>query len=141
MEHSKIEYEKLTTGYEFPPSGFTLDSTVVEAYLKAVEDNNPLYAENRIVPPMAVVALAMAAMSQSLLLPPGTVHVSQELGFNRTVNIGETLTSYASVNRKVARGKFHMLSIGIKVENQKQETVITGETGFILPFDAAEQKK
>ena len=133
MIQQRIEYEKLTTGYEFTPTSFKLDSKVVMAYLKAVEDNNRIYEEAKIVPPMAIAALAMAAMSTRLVLPPGAIHVSQEVAFINTANIDEMLISYAKVNRKVERGKFHMLTIGINVENQEKTTVITGETSFILP--------
>jgi acyl dehydratase len=66
-------------------------------------------------------------------MPPGAVHVSQDLQFLSPVGFDETLTSYAKVNRKVERSKIHMLSIGIKVMNQKQQSVLSGETSFILP--------
>ena len=129
----KIAYSQLTTGFEFAPSVFTLDAGTVSAYLRATEDKNKLY-QNRIVPPMAIVALAMAAMAERFILLPGTVHVSQQIEFVSAVEVGETLTSHAKVNRKIARGKFHMLNVGINVANSKTQPVITGEVGFILPL-------
>ena len=87
-----------------------------------------------LVPSMAIVAIAMAAMSEGIVLLPGTIHVSQELEFSNTATAGETLTSYAEVTRKQERGKFHILAISINVINQKRETVVTGETSFILPL-------
>ena len=134
MTEPKIKYEQLTTGFEFAPSIITMDSKTVKSYIEATEDNSTVY-QNKIVPPMAIAALAMTAMAGSFELLPGTVHVSQQLEFLNTVNINETLTCYASVSRKVARGKFHMLTIGIKVLNRRQDTVITGEIGFILPLN------
>ena len=133
MIQPKIEYDKLTTGYEFAPASFKLDREMVTAYLKATEDKTGLYKESRIIPPMAIAALAMAALLTGLSLPPGTIHVSQELEFIDIANIGEPLTSYARVSRKVERGKLHMLTIGINVLGQKKTAVITGEFGFILP--------
>jgi hypothetical protein len=138
MTESKIEYEKLSTGYEFPPAGFRLDGEKVAAYLNAVEDHNRIYEEQQVVPPMAITALAMAALSAAMVLPPGSIHVSQTLEFVRAVSIGEELTSHARVNRKVERGKFHMLNIGINVVNRQKTTVLSGETGFILPLAAGE---
>ena len=72
-----MEYEKLATGYEFTPVSFKLDNKVVMAYLKAIEDNNRIYEEDKIAPPMVIAALAMADASTRLVLPPGVVHVSQ----------------------------------------------------------------
>jgi len=133
MAQKKIDYKELTTGYEFAPARFRLDTAKVAAYLNAVEGDKSIYDKDRIVPPMAIAALAMAAMAEGLSLPPGSIHVSQELKSFCTVSIDEALTSYARVNRKVERGKFHMLTVGINVLDQKQTTVLTGETSFILP--------
>ena len=118
----------------FTLPGFRLNGESLMAYLDAVEGDKSIYEKNRIVPPMAVAALAMAAMAEGLSMPPCAVHVSQDLRFLGTVSIDEALTSYAKVNRKIERGKFHMLTIGINVVNQEQATVLSGETSFILPL-------
>ena len=134
MNQQKIDFSILTTGYEFEPSVFRLDKKAVMAYLDAVEGDKQIYEKDGIVPPMAVAALAMTAMAEGMSLPPGAIHVSQDLQFHAIVSFDETLTSYAKVNRKVERGKFHMLTIGTNVYNQKQIPVLSGETGFILPL-------
>ncbi len=133
MEDKRIRYEKFTTGTEFSPSVFEMDGETVAGYLEATEDNNDLYKRG-IVPPMAVAAMAMQAMSERVELPPGTIHTSQKLEFCHIVRRGEKLTSFARVIRKIARGKFHMFSIGIEVRNENGEVAITGELGFILPL-------
>jgi acyl dehydratase len=138
-EQPKIEFEKLTAGYEFAPVSLELDSEKVREYLNAVADRSTIYQETNIVPPMAISALAMAAMSSGLVLPPGAIHVSQNLEFLASVRTGEKLISRAKVNRKIERGKFHMLNIGIKILNHRQDTVLTGETAFILPLVAEEK--
>jgi len=137
MAPPAIEYEKLTPGYEFAPASFQMDSERVTAYLGAVGDQSSLYKEKNITPPMAMAALAMAALATGLTLPPATIHVSQSLEFKELVSIGEKLTSYARVNRKMERGKFHLLTIGINVLNQHKATVLCGETTFILPLTEA----
>ena len=138
--HRETDYAELKNGYEFVPASFSLDDERVTKYLDAVEDQNVIYKELGIVPPMAVAALAMAAISSSLTLPGGTVHISQNLEFCNAARIGETLTSYAKINRKLARGKFHMITIGISVLNQNKVPVQAGEICFILPPSAAEGK-
>ena len=134
MTQPRIEYEKLTAGYEFAPTDFQLDDGKVAAYLQAVDDDTHIYEEHKVVPPMAVAALAMAALSTGLVLPDGTIHVSQDLEFNDVAGIGERLTSYARVKRKVERGKFHILTIDINVTNQNNTKIVIGETSFILPL-------
>jgi len=132
-KEQKVEYSQLEAGYEFPPSSYKLDSSMVAMYLKAVEDTSSLYQDTELVPPMAVAAYAMAALSESISLPSGTIHVSQELEFIDTVSIKDTITSYAKVSRKQSRGKFHLLIVELNVFNQRQKAVLAGKTSFILP--------
>jgi len=132
-KEQKVEYKQLEAGYEFPPSSYKLDSSMVAMYLKAVEDTSSLYQDTELVPPMAVAAYAMAALSESISLPPGTIHVSQELEFIDTVSIKDTITSYAKVSRKQSRGKFHLLIVELNVFTQRQKAVLAGKTSFILP--------
>lgn len=132
-EEQKVEYSQLEAGYEFPPSRYKLDYSSVAAYLSAIEDASSLYQDTELVPPMAIAAYAMAALSESISLPSGTIHASQELEFMGTVDINDTLTSYAKVSRQQSRGKFHLLSINFNVFNQRQQSVLAGKTSFILP--------
>lgn len=132
-KEQKIEFSQLEIGYKFPPSSYKLDSLTVATYLKAVEDTSRLYQDTELVPPLAVAAYAMKALSEGISLPPGAIHISQELEFIDTVSINDTLTSYATVSRKQSRGKFHLLAIDLNVSNQRQKAVLAGKTSFMLP--------
>ena len=132
-EKQRIEYNQLEADYEFPPSSYKLDSAIVATYLKAVEDTSGLYQDNILIPPMAIAAYAMAALSEDICLPPGTIHVSQEFEFMGIASIDDTFTSYARVAKKQSRGKFHLLIVNFNVVNQNQKAVLTGKTSFILP--------
>jgi len=132
-EKQKMEYSQLEAGYEFPPSNYKLDSSIVSTYLRAVGDTSGLYQGTDLVPPMAIAAYAMASLSEGICLPPGTIHVSQEFEFISTASVNDTLTSYARVGRKQSRGKFHLLIVDLNVVNQDQKAVLAGKTSFILP--------
>ena len=99
-----MSYQDLKTGQEFPPATFQVDSTIVADYLKAIEEDNVLYQDTGLVPPMAVAALALKALINAISMPPGTIHVSQDL-----------------------------MTVAISVVNQKNRPVLAGKTGFILP--------
>ena len=132
-------YSQLAAGYEFPPGNYKLDASRVSLFLKATGDTSHLYQHNRLVPPMAVAALAMATLSNTISLPPGAIHVSQELSFVKTVSLGDNLTSYAKLSRTQKRGKLHLIMVDLNVRNQNEQTVLTGRTGFILPQPDDEQ--
>ncbi|MEK7354264.1 MAG: MaoC family dehydratase N-terminal domain-containing protein [Chloroflexota bacterium] len=132
-------YSQLEAGYEFPPGSYMLDVSRVSLFLAAVEDKSYPYLENRLIPPMAVAALAMATLSNTISLPPGSIHVSQELSFVAAVSLDDSLTSYAKISRAQKRGKLHLISVDLNVRNQNQQTVLTGKTSFILPQPDGEQ--
>lgn len=133
LEESRIEHSELNTGHEFPPASFRLDSTIVANYIKAVGDSSPVYQNGKSVPPLAVAAFAMAALSKGISLPPGAIHVSQEIELVNTASTNNTLTSYAKISRKQKRGGFHLLTIDLRVLDQDGKTMLTGKTEFITP--------
>ena len=132
-QQQKIEYHQLEAGYEFPPTSYKLDSAMVATYLKATEETSRLYQDTGLIPPMAIAAYAMAALSERISIPPGTIHVSQEIEFIDTVSVGDTIICHAKVSRKQDRGKLHLLAVDLNVFNQNQKVVLTGKTSFILP--------
>ena len=105
---------------------------MVAAYLKAVEDDSALYRDTKFVPPTAIAALAMSALSESISLPPGTVHISQELEFLGTACREDTVTCQSRVSRKQDRGRLHMMTIEMNIMKEQQK-VMTAKIGFILP--------
>ena len=132
-DEQKIEYDQLEVGYEFLSGSYKLDYSIVSVYLKAVENGNSLYQAPGLVPPMAVAAYALKALSEGMALPPGTIHISQEFEFLNTVGLNDSLTSYARVSRKQTRGKLHLLTVELNVSNQNREAVLAGTTSFMMP--------
>lgn len=133
LKQTKIEFHQLEEGYKFPPTTYKLDSAMVSTYLKAVEETSSLYQTTGLIPPMAIAAYAMAALSTSISLPPGTIHVSQELEFIDTVSVGDSIVCKAKVTRKQDRSGFHLMTLGLEVFNLDQKRVLAGRTSFVLP--------
>lgn len=139
-EYQKVQCEQVDTGYEFPPASYDLDAEAISKYLKAVDESSSLYwqsdnsqALTGLVPPMAIATYAMTMLSQRLSLSPGSIHVTQEIEFLKTVEVGTTITCQAKVSQNWKRGKFHLLTINLSVFNQNKELVQSGKVGFILP--------
>ena len=62
-----IDLTSLQPGYQFPTTTLHLDSATISAYVAAVEDPSPLYAgDSALVPPLAVLALAMRGLTDVL---------------------------------------------------------------------------
>ena len=132
-EHEQIDYRQLEAGYEFPPASYRMDSSTVRAYLEAVEEESNLYGDSGLVPPMAIAAHALAALSKAVAFPAGAIHISQVVEFAGTVDTRDTITSRARVGRNQKRGRFHLLSIDLSACKDDDRVVFRGRTDFILP--------
>ena len=128
-----ISYEELIPGYEFPPASYELSASVISKYLEAVDCADELKVLGGFVPPLAIAAYAMATMTGSLSLPPGTIHASQEFEFFKLVPIGATINCQAKVARKLARATIHMLVLELDVLDQSSERVQSGKATIVLP--------
>ncbi len=123
-----ISYEDLTLGYEFPPTSNELSPSLISKYLKAVDS-----VGDDFVPPLAIAARAMTAMTGVLSLPPGTIHASQDFEFCKLAPIGATVSCQAKVVRKLARGRMRMLVLELNIFDQSKERVQSGKATIILP--------
>ncbi len=132
-DSNQIDYRMLEAGYEFPPTSYQVDSSIVADYLTAVGNDSDLYRDSDLVPPMALAAHALAALSGTVSFPDGSVHVSQSVEFTGTITTGDIITSQAAVGRIQKRGKFHMLSMNLTARKDDNRVVFRGKTDFILP--------
>jgi len=134
-DNNAVDYANIETGYIISSASYTFFPADVEAYLAATEDAGDLYGENSIVPPMAVAALAMGAISDSIAFPDGAVHVSQQMEFCGEVKAKETVVCTSKVLSRRKRGPFNMLVLGIEVKNKSDKIVYNGKTSVLLPSD------
>lgn len=130
MPVKTVSYEELIPGYKFPPATYELSASLVSKYLKAVDS-----AGDGFVPPLAITACAIAAMTRSFSPPSGTVviHASQELEFFRLVPIGTTIECHTRVAQKITRGKMSMLILELEVFDESKEKVQSGRATIALP--------
>lgn len=130
MPDKAISYEELTPGYEFPPTTYELDASFVSKYREAVDGT-----ADGFVPPLAITACAIAAMTKSVPLPPGTIaiHASQELEFFKPVPIGTTIECHIGLAQKIARGKMSMLVLELEILDKGKEKVQSGRATIALP--------
>ena len=139
-DHPTVQCDQLDAGYEFSPASYDLDAATIAKHLKAVGESGSLYwqsdnpqALTGLVPPMAITTYATTMLLQRLSLPPGSIHVTQEVEFLKAIEVGTRITCQAKVSQKWKRGKFHLLTIDLSVLDQSQELVQSGKVGFILP--------
>jgi len=130
MPDKPVTYEELTPGYKFPPATYELSAPFVSKYMQAVDG-----VDAGFVPPLAITACAIAAMTKSVPVPPGTIaiHASQELEFLKLVSVGTTVECHIGVAQKIARGKMNMVILGVEVFAKGGEKVQSGRATIALP--------
>jgi acyl dehydratase len=133
MPQTLAELEK---GHSFPPAPFALTDEWVNEYIAAVDDHAAQSAGA--VPPMALAALSIRALLDQSGLPPGAIHVAQELSFGRPIAVGETLSASAEVTSRGERQGWILMGVALKVEDGSQITVMDGKATITFPLDPSE---
>ena len=129
----KATYSVLEVGFQFPPIHHNIDAETASKYLKATTENSSLFQGSLLVPPLAVGAFALDSLSQSISLPPGSIHISQEFEFMDALHVGDTIVCMACISKKQERSKMCLLTVDINITNQKDVVVLMGKTTFMLP--------
>lgn len=129
---SPLQFTELPVGFEFPKASYELTEDAVSKYLAAVEEG-PDFMASGVIPPLALGAFAMTAMSQTFTVPPGSIHASQEFNFLKAVPIGDSIICMGKIANKLARGKLNLITMEITVLNSDGEEVVTGKATIAAP--------
>ena len=122
-------FAELDIGYEFPPANYELNSTIVSTYTEAVEASSEVID---VVPPLAIAAYALKAISQNFALPSGSIHANQEFEFFKQVSVGTCIDCRARVAQRISRAKMNMLVIELSAFDQSNEKILSGKATLIL---------
>ena len=131
-QSSPLSFKQLPIGFEFPPTSYELTEPVISKYIEAVGEETG-FLTSGIVPPLAIAACAMTALSQSFTVPPGSIHASQELEFLKAVPIGASISCGGKIAQKMERGSLNLIILEINVTNQAGEKVMTGKATIAAP--------
>ena len=124
-------------GEELNLGRWVLDKAFVREYLDAVEDTSPIYESIGAVPPMALAARALSALIQTLGLPSGTIHASQELECREIVKQGDEVLCRARVSRPRQRGDWSLMAAEFTVSKPDGGPVLAGKSTVLVPVRQA----
>ena len=124
---------EIASGVAIDLGSWTLTEPSVREYLEAVGDDQGIYAEEGLIPPLALCAWALGAMLEKLSLPAGTIHSIQEMETVAGVVIGEVIRGEAVPERPRSRGGLRFMTVGYTLKNTAGNTVQTGKTTVLTP--------
>jgi acyl dehydratase len=100
-----------------------IDSARVRDYAAATGDDSTLYAEAGVAPSLAVVAFALGALLESVSLPAGSLHASENVAFKAPVPIDAQVECRVVLAQRSVRG-------GYVVSVLESEIVHNGSTAL-----------
>jgi acyl dehydratase len=125
--------DTLAKGHQVPPSTFELSPQWVREYAAAVEDEAIGTLDGDLVPPMAVAALSVRSLLEGAQLPPGAIHLGQEMAFLRPLRVGERLTVSARIASRGERQGWIVMGIELNVETEGGDPVMNGRALLTMP--------
>ena len=130
-----MELNTLEPGHRLVDREIVVTEEMAGAYVRAVGDECALYAEEGLVPPMAVAALVMAEAMDAVSLPAGTVHTGQELTFSHAVAMGSAVRCSATVAANSVRRGTRFLTLDLRGELDG-EAAVEGRAALAIPEEA-----
>ena len=83
----------------------------------------------------AVLGRVLGMLLKYFELPPGTVHLSQEIKSSNYVRAGESIIVWAKASRALRRREWTFQSIEFTVMRGGQGQIMSGKTSVMVPFD------
>ncbi len=127
-----------TTGERLDLGSLMVDQGLVDAYLQAVGDNNPIYSSLDAAPPLALASHVLSALIEKLSLPPGTIHAAQETECHGLVSLGQEVSCQAQLSRPVRRGDWAIMAVQYQVLGSAGDTLLGGKTTVMVPDGKAQ---
>ena len=136
MTNSPVDHSALEPGQIISDHTYRLDGETVAGYVDAVDDRSgplPQGDGPGFAPPMAVAALGLRGVMDVLAVPPGTLHVGQDLEFVGAVRIGERLECRATVLQNSVRGGRRFFVVALSTQDGEGRQVMRGKSTLLLP--------
>ena len=130
------DYAILEPGQTISEREITFDALTVGSYRDSVGDASEVFAgsnKENLVPPMAIAAYSLRALLEELVIRPGTLHTGQEIEFNETITVGETLTCHAALSRNSVKGNWRFIVVNISAMNESGKIVMFGKSTIMVP--------
>ena len=128
-----MKNSSIIAGQELDEVQFNLDTSLVEGYIAVVDDQSGLYQGTDLVPPTAVAALGVRTLLEGFALPPGAVHVAQELASHRIATRGQQVFCRVRVAQSSQRREGWFLVLEFTVANDQGQPILEGRTTLMVP--------
>jgi hypothetical protein len=131
-----IDFHAVSSGDVLPAFTMVVTADEVREYLRATGEDPEVWLEADLVPPLAALALTLAALTEEMPLPAGVIHSGQEVDFVRAIPIDSEITGFAVIDRRSERAGVLMTQLGFELQVE-DETAARGKITIVMPTTAA----
>ena len=128
-----MENVAIDAGQELEEVHFTLGSSMVRQYTSVIDDRSAIYGQTDLVPMTAVAALGIRTLLEGLGLPPGAVHVAQELESHGAARIEQEVSCRARVAQVNQRRDSRFVALEFTVLDGRGYPILEGRTILLVP--------
>ena len=142
-ELPELLYEDLQLGKEFPVFEYPITRELVDKFIAATSDDNPLYTNEELCKKQGLVcALAPTGLAgifgrlsylQNHRMPPGGILAKQEIQFLGPFYVGDTLQVRAKVTERYTKKERNFVTIESVAERAQKEQVAVVRVTAIWP--------
>ena len=122
-----------TVGQELEEVQVTLSASMVNEYISVVDDQSPIYAEAGLVPMTALAAIGLRTLLAGLGIPPGAIHIAQELESHGAARVGQSVLCRARVAQASRRQAVTFSVLEFTLTDDKGESILEGRTTLLVP--------
>jgi hypothetical protein len=129
-----VSLADLPKGHEFAETRLQLIPEWVAEYVGAVEDEVIAASPSPMVPPLAVATSSVRSLLEQAALPPGAIHVGQELHFSLNRESPSALVARARIASRGERQGWVLMGIDLSVENDRGRQMMSGRATITFPI-------
>ena len=128
-----MKFAEVQVGVPYPEKKFKVTEEAVKAYVAAVEDKEPLYESERLVPPAYAAVYTRWEALTGEQLENGTVHMKQVFRYRKPIHWNEILTLRGQVKEKMEKRGLKFVVQKVEAFNETGELAVESEITIILP--------
>lgn len=129
----KVPFAEVDLAKVYPEKEYVITEEKIRAYMAATGDLNPLYEQERLIPPaMAAVFTRWEALSGEELLP-GTIHAGQAFRYLQPLHWGDKVILRGKVVEKTEKRGLKFVVREVQARLETGEPAIVSRITVILP--------
>lgn len=129
----KVPFAEVDLAKVYPEKEYVITEEKIRAYMAAMGDLNPLYEQERLIPPaMAAVFTRWEALSGEELLP-GTIHAGQAFRYLRPLHWGDKVVLQGKAVEKMEKRGLKFVVREVRARLETGEPAIVSRITVILP--------